>query len=522
MEQERWQEIQAIFDTVLASEPALREQTLRAACQNDEELEREVRALLAADAQAGDFWEAFSLPGVEKQEAQPKLQADFGPYQFQEKIGQGGMGIVYKVWDTRLERPVALKCLSPQLHLDERGRLRFVSEARAASRLDHPNICLIYDIGTTPDAQMYFTMPCYEGRSLKEIIAKGPMAVHDAVQLLLQVCAGLQAAHRQQIFHRDIKPDNIIVTHEGVAKILDFGVAKVSGVEITGSGVAIGTVAYMSPEQLRGDKVDHRTDIWSAGVVFYEMITGVRPFQGKTPYEIIYQVMNNQPDSIAAHNPHLPPLVDTILTRCLDHTLATRYPHVDSLTADLLQLQQAVAAISPALATLEAPIAAMPAARSSGAHGSSVSGSSLDALTISSITRELTKHIGPLASMLVKKAVASIADIDDLCAHLASHIPSAREQRRFLRTLKGDVLSSGGDSGSGQAAIVDTAVSFPPEQLAAIEAQLTRYIGPIARTLVRNKSRAAQSMESLCHNLADHLDNDEEREAFLDQFRTFW
>ena len=259
-----------------------------------------------------------------------------GPYQIVSQLGQGGMGVVYRAHDPRLDRHVAIKLLPPELTRDETAEQRFLQEAKAASALDHPNICTIYEINETDDGQLYLVMAHYEGETLKERIARGPLELDDAVDIATQVGQGLAEAHGAGIVHRDIKPANLFVTKSGVVKILDFGLAKLAGTEgVTQTGTTVGTVAYMSPEQARGQEVDHRTDIWSLGVVLYEMLAGEPPFQGENLLSIA--------DAIRSHEAGLLPSrassLDNMVSRALSKDREQRYQSVTDLVDDLRNVQ---------------------------------------------------------------------------------------------------------------------------------------------------------------------------------------
>ena len=194
-------------------------------------------------------------------------------YRILEKLGEGGMGVVYKAQDLRLERFVALKFLPPHIRPDQEEKVRFIREAKAASALDHPNVGTIHEIAETDDGQMFIVMAHYEGETLKEKIERGPLPVTEAVDIAAQIASGLAKAHHQHIVHRDIKPGNLLVTPDGLVKIIDFGLAKLGGLtKITETHTTMGTMAYISPEQARGEEVDQRSDVWSLGVVLYEML----------------------------------------------------------------------------------------------------------------------------------------------------------------------------------------------------------------------------------------------------------
>jgi serine/threonine protein kinase len=217
-------------------------------------------------------------------------------YEILAQLGEGGMGVVYKARDTKLKRDVALKFLPTELSRDEEANERFVQEAQAASTLNHPNICTVHAIEETPDGKLYIVMPLYEGNTLKYRIDDDSLSEAQAIDIARQIAEGLAAAHKKGIVHRDIKPANVMLTDEGQVIILDFGLAKLTGgLDLTRTGSTVGTAFYMSPEQIRGENVDARADLWSLGVVFYQLLTGKRPFEGQYEQAISYSILNHDP-----------------------------------------------------------------------------------------------------------------------------------------------------------------------------------------------------------------------------------
>ncbi|MDP2886249.1 MAG: protein kinase [Ignavibacteria bacterium] len=256
-------------------------------------------------------------------------------YTILEKLGGGGMGVVYKAQDLKLKRTVALKFLPPDLTRDEDAKTRFVHEAQAASALQHNNICNVHDIDETKDGQTFIVMDCYEGQSLKQVIERGPLPIDEAIGIATQVAQGLAKAHENGIVHRDIKPANVMLTTDGVAKIVDFGLAKLSGrTVLTKSGSTVGTAAYMSPEQARGEAVDARTDIWSLGVVMYEMLTGKRPFDSEYEQALVYSILSQDPKPMRELRPEVPEALEKICRRAMAKDTKDRYQTAAELIAD--------------------------------------------------------------------------------------------------------------------------------------------------------------------------------------------
>jgi serine/threonine protein kinase/Tol biopolymer transport system component len=316
-------ELARIVARALALRPAERYATAA-------ELHGELRALRASGSQP------IRLPDSAGEEPARVL----GPYRLQSRIGAGGMATVWRAADTRLGRAVALKLLPSDLTRDATARARFQQEAQAASALEHPNICTIFDVGEAPGGQLYLAMPCYEGETLRRRLERGPLPLDEALDIGAQIARGLAKAHRQGILHRDIKPANLMLTVDGVVKILDFGIAKLMGgaAGLTRLGGTVGTPAYMSPEQMRGEEVDPRTDLWSLGVVLYEMVAGRRPFPGDDPTVVRAAVLAARPEPLRVRRPEVPEELERIVDGLLQKDARERPPDADSVAAALRTL----------------------------------------------------------------------------------------------------------------------------------------------------------------------------------------
>ena len=263
-------------------------------------------------------------------------------YRIVGKLGEGGMGVVYRAEDTRLGRFVALKFLPPEISSADEAMERFIMEARAASALDHPNICTIHEIDETNEGRAFIAMACYEGESLKARIARGPLKLGEALEIAGQVATGLAKAHGEGIVHRDIKPANIFVTKDGLVKILDFGVAKLSGMKLTKTGGTLGTAPYMSPEQARGEEVDRRSDIFSLGAVLYEMIAGRHAFPGEYEQAAIYSIINEDPEPLTSIRTGIPMELERIVTKMLAKKSGERYQGLEEFLVDLRAVRNQV------------------------------------------------------------------------------------------------------------------------------------------------------------------------------------
>jgi predicted Ser/Thr protein kinase len=289
----------------------------------------------------------------------PMIGQTLKHYEVEEQLGKGGMGVVYRARDTQLGRPVALKVLAPEFSRDEDRKKRFLQEARAASAVNHPAIAPIYEVGEGPEG-LFIAMELVEGRTVKALIQARELDLLGGIEVATQVAGGLQKAHEAGIVHRDIKPENVVVTPDGHAKILDFGLAKLleptgpttarSADEIshmetlakTQAGFVLGTLRYMSPEQARGQAIDHRSDIFSLGVVLYEMVTGQLPFSGSTPLDTLHAIAYEETRPVTALRPNIPASLQRVVTRCLRKRAADRYPDARELITDLKTVQREV------------------------------------------------------------------------------------------------------------------------------------------------------------------------------------
>lgn len=355
MNSERWKKVKALFDAVVELEPVERKGFLDKSCGVDEDLRRDVERLLASSDEAESFMETPAIGEVadviEGNLKKLKSGEYFGHYEILQQIGEGGMGEVYLAKDKKLDRHVAIKVLNEQFSRHESNLQRFILEAKAASGLNHPNILVIHEIGES-DNSNYIVSEFIEGKTLREIVDARPTKLTEILDIAIQVVSALSAAHQAKIVHRDIKPENIMLRPDGYVKILDFGLAKLIeqkgiGLEAstvkqnqTGKGVILGTFNYMSPEQAKAEKIDERSDIFSFGVVLYEMIAGRTPFSGASTSETFANLINAEPLPLARYASNVPDELLRIISKMLRKHRDERYQTMKGLLADLRSLQK--------------------------------------------------------------------------------------------------------------------------------------------------------------------------------------
>jgi Tol biopolymer transport system component len=355
MTPERWQQLKQIFQSALERNPAERSAFLSQACADDPALRSQVESLIASHDQAGDSIEAMAAEAatemLDDDQAVSIVGKQISHYQVVSRIGRGGMGEVFLAHDTSLGRKVALKLLRSDFTRNEERLRRFQQEARAASALNHPNILTIYEIGH--DGSLHFMATEYvEGETLRQHLSRARLTVGQTLDVAIQVASALAAAHQAGIIHRDIKPENTMVRTDGNIKVLDFGLAKLTEPKTietaaptlpqveTAPGVVMGTFSYMSPEQARGLAVDARTDIWSLGVMIYEMVAGRQPFEGETASDVMSLILQKEPLPLAHSSPEVPTELERIVRKALRKDKEERYQTIKDLLIDLRNLRK--------------------------------------------------------------------------------------------------------------------------------------------------------------------------------------
>lgn len=435
-----------------------------------------------------------------------------GRYRIEALLGTGAMGEVYRAHDPAIDRLVAIKVVRPELVAGSGGEQlleRFRREARAAGRRFHPNIVAIWDFGDD-NGTPFLVMELVEGQSLDQLIkSSGTLPPVRSVSIITQVLSALGFAHTNGIVHRDIKPSNVMVLPGDQVKVADFGIARLEASEFTIVGDLLGTPAYMAPEQLSGGPTDHRTDLFATGVILFEMLTGVKPFRGKSITEIISFMEKRGPEDIRALNPAVPEAMKRVIAKSVAFDPAERY-------AD-------AAAFSKAVADAMLGLPGEPQHTANAAQTTSRE-SSFSADLLREAERDLATFIGPMASIAVKRAVRNASDLLELYELLGRQVADPKDRAEFLARGRQRAAAGLGrprpppappPARTIERSSASSVKSPNPASIVAIESDLTRYIGPIARILVKRELGKFESLAKLCLVLATHIPDERERRAFL-------
>lgn len=466
--------------------------------------------------------------------------ARLGRYRIEATLGAGAMGIVYRAFDPHIERHVALKTVRHELFENgERANLiaRLRNEAQAGGRLAHPNIVGVYDYGETADTA-YIAMELVSGQGLKQLLDAGrPLDLATALDWFAQLLAALGFAHEHGVLHRDIKPANLLISAQGRLKVADFGVAHVESSSLTLAGAMIGTPSYMSPEQFTGEPVDARSDLFSAAIVLYQMVTGRRPFTGASQVEVMQRSMHETMMAPSCCNPALPPALDGILTRALSRRPASRFQTAAELQSALADVSHGAQPMGPRRVDTvgdDRTILEAQATRSAGPLNSGTgacAGASRSSLTLwpaamlGAVEAQLAAQIGPVARLLVRRAAARIVHAPDLAALvalLAPHVASDPGRKQFVDAFaqaidtapRHEVEPSSPGSSPGSSLGSSPSSSLDPNEVRAAALKLAVYLGPIATIVAKREAARAVSLRVLHERLASAIASEHDRACF--------
>jgi len=448
-----------------------------------------------------------------------KTVESIGRYRVDGLLGTGAMGEVYRAYDPVIDRPVAIKVVRTELAAgsgSEQWLQRFRREARAAGRRFHPNIVAILDFGED-DGMPFLAMEYVDGRSLDAILkTSGPLEPTRSVEIITQVLSALGFAHQSGIVHRDVKPSNIMVLSGGEVKVADFGIARIDASEFTIVGDLLGTPAYMAPEQFAGAPVDKRTDLFAAGVILFEMLTGVKPFRGKSITEIISFMESRGPEDIRALNPAVPDSLKRVITKALAFDPAGRYD-------DAAEFSRAILEAFPVRfeqRSIPEPTLSATAAASAAGGPAAPADATWPPDLLREIERDLATFIGPVASIALRRAIRQTGDVAALYDLLGQQVANPRDRAEFLARGQRRAISRPDSLHSTQEAKGEPqpARSTAPSSLtniASVESNLARYIGPIAKILIKRELEKHETLDKFYRALAAHIPDERDRESFL-------
>jgi serine/threonine-protein kinase len=430
-------------------------------------------------------------------------------------LGKGGMGEVFRVQNILSDRVEAMKVIRPELQADADFGDRFLREIIVHAKLDHPNVIHFYTAFRVEN-RICMILEYAEGASLHDRLRHGPLDVAEAAGYMDQVLSALSYAHGLGVIHRDIKPANIIISNCGVVKLTDFGIAKTAGVsKLTSTGIAVGSLYYMSPEQIRNEVLDARSDLYSLGVTFYEAVTGKRAVEGEAEYLVMNRHLEHTPAPPAELNPRIPADISCVIVKALAKSPAHRFQSAADFQAALRACGSFAqpAGNSAFLSTLDATVPAPPRRE-------------IDTARLDRLQARLLPILGPIAKVLIAKAAAQQREYSGLCASLAEHITDPRARDAFLRSCEDDSQSFPAEEFTGTSqppTTRPTAANYEAwgsSELQAMKQKLAVYVGPIAGLLVDRAARKSKSREELCEKLAKDIPLQKDRTAFLSSLRS--
>ncbi len=435
-----------------------------------------------------------------------ELPERIGRYRIHSVLGRGAMGVVFRAHDPAIDRPVALKLVHTDLlGSTERAEYiaRFQQEAQAAGRCNHPNIVAVYDFDLHA-GEPFLAMEFITGAALQQLKEGGARCTPtQTISIGGQILDGLGTAHAAGVVHRDIKPANIMLTAQGRVKITDFGISRLDTSHLTGTGSVVGTPSYMSPEQCRGEPTDGRSDLFSTAVVLYELVTGSKPFAGRSAHEVWHKLLHEEPRDSAELCPEAPPALHAALRRALSKDPAARFPTAEAM-ATLLRGQSSP---SPDLAGLAKEADLTVLAQRPDARPVDLG---LDSTAMTTIERRLAGHLGPIAGILVRDAARQAETLDRFYDLLVANIPDDRSRQRFRTDVRSDISASQSRSGIH----TGSGGPLPDHELARVQAALAPFVGPIARILVKRAAPGCSTVEQLWQRVAESV-GEADRAAFL-------
>ncbi|ARE42367.1 serine/threonine protein kinase (plasmid) [Rhodovulum sp. P5] len=428
-------------------------------------------------------------------------RGSIGKYLIDGVLGEGAMGVVYSGRDPDIDRPVAIKTIHRHLvSADESGDWldRFAREARAAGRVLHPNLVTVFDF-LVEDGLPYLVMERLRPVTLQDRAAAAPLPLEEVHAILCQILSGLACIHAAGVVHRDLKPANVMLTEDGTVKLTDFGIARLTAMEATGAGM-IGTPAYMAPEQMTGQKVDARADIYACGVLLYELVCGRKPFKGGGVLALFQAVQTSPPPPPSSLVPGVPPALDTIVLAALSVDPGHRFASAGEMAE---ALKQALPKADRTGLTQVIPLPKETPRRDEGLSTTMIR--QLSDQTLDRVERHLTVSIGPMGKIIARRVAASATSTEEMIEALLREFPEAEDRKTVRKAIEAALAEDG----------ATTAIGCSEAQLQALTEQLKPYLGPIATVLVRKQAKGATNLEDLAQQVASQISDDAERAQFL-------